>query len=127
MLRLAHSNSGHFGVGTTRSIISKAFTWPNVSADVQTFVNSCEKCQMYSRSNPPQAPLSEPEVITERFERLALDVIGPLERSKSGYAYILTGMDLATSYPFAFPMKSCTAIETAENCGDNNCGLRYSS
>ncbi len=57
----------------------------------------------------------EPELICERFQKLALDVVGPLPRSKSGYAYILTGMDLATSFSFAFPMKGYTASETALN------------
>jgi len=115
VLQLAHSFSGHFGIGTTRNIINKIFTWPNLAHDVAEFVKSCVTCQRHSKTNPPIAPLSEPEVISEHFEKMAMDVVGPLDRSRAGYSYILTAMDLATSYPFAYPMKGYTARETAEN------------
>ncbi len=70
---------------------------------------------MFSKANPKPAPLKDPEIICERFKKIALDVVGPLDRSKSGFQYILTGMDLATSYCFAFPMRTFTAKETADN------------
>ena len=42
-------------------------------------------------------------------------MVGPLDRSKQGYAYLLTGMDLATHFTYALPMKGYTAEETAQN------------
>ena len=70
---------------------------------------------MNSKQKPSKAPLQEPDLISERFEKLAIDVVGPLDRSKQGYAYLLTGMDLATHFTYALPMKSYTAEETDRN------------
>ncbi len=110
VLKLGHTMSSHFGITVTQMAISKEFNWP-----FKNFVASCEVCQLNNKKQPRKAPLVEPEVIIERFQKVALDVVGPLPRSKSGYAYLLTAMDLASYFPFAFPMKGYTAQETATN------------
>ncbi len=69
----------------------------------------------FTNSSPPKAPLIPPEVITSRFEKLAVDVVGPLPKSKHNFRYILTAMDLATGFPFAYPMRGFAAEETALN------------
>ncbi len=78
-------------------------------------IKSCEVFQRNSKSVPRKAPLKNVDVITERCEKLALDIVGKLDRSKQGFSYILTGMDLATHFVFPFPMKSCSAEETVKN------------
>ena len=45
-------------------------------------------------------------------------MVGPLDRSKLGYAYLLTAMDLTTHFTYALPMKGYTAEETAWNLID---------
>ncbi len=115
VLALAHDHSGHFGIANTRSIINRCFTWPGLASDVRAYVQACDICQRNSKSKPAKAPLMEVDVITERCEKIALDVVGKLPRSKEGYSYILTAMDLATHFMFAFPMKGFTAEETATN------------
>ncbi len=104
-----------FRIAVTWMAINKEFTWPCLARDVKNFVTSCDVFKLNNKKQPPKAPLVEPEVITERFQKVALDVVGPLPRSKSGYVYILTAMDLASNFPFAFPMKGYTAQETATN------------
>ncbi len=113
IIKIAHDHSGHFGISATRSIINSHFTWPSMHKDIQKYIKSCSKCQLFDKRGPPKAPLVAPELIVHRFEKLAVDVVGPLVKSKSGFRYILTAMDLATSFPFAYSMKSCTANETA--------------
>ncbi len=115
IMRLVHSHSGHFGIGVTRTIINRQFTWPNLYKDVTEFIKSCCVCQKFSKSNPAKAPFVQPEIISKRFEKLAMDVIGPLDRSQSGFLYILTALDLATNFVFALPMRGYTASETAAN------------
>ncbi len=39
--------------------------------------------------------------MTRPFERVALDIVGPLERSKRGNKYMLVLCDYATRYPEA--------------------------
>lgn len=45
-------------------------------------------------------------VITTPFKRIAMDIVGPLEKSSAGYHYILVVCDYATRFPEAFPLRS---------------------
>ena len=53
-------------------------------------------------------------IITEPFTRVAMDIIGPLPRSRSGNKYILVLCDYGTKYPEAIPLKSIDAEHIAE-------------
>ena len=39
------------------------------------------------------------------FDSIAMDTVGPLQRSHLGNKYVLTLMDYATKYPEAIPLK----------------------
>lgn len=54
----------------------------------------------------PAAPLYPIPVIEEPFERLIVDCVGPLPKSKSGHQYVLTTMCAATRFPEAIPLSS---------------------
>uniref|UniRef100_A0A3B3YYE4 ribonuclease H n=1 Tax=Poecilia mexicana TaxID=48701 RepID=A0A3B3YYE4_9TELE len=54
-------------------------------------------------------------VIDTPFSRIAMDIVGPLERSSSGHRYILVVCDYATRYPEAFPLRRVKARQIA-NC-----------
>ena len=53
-------------------------------------------------------------IMTMPFEKVAIDLVGPFPRTKDGYRFLLTTMDLATRYPEAHPLKTATAEEVAE-------------
>lgn len=54
-------------------------------------------------------------IIKEPFQRLVVDIIGPLARpSKSGKRYILTIVDYATHYPEAVTLSGISAPKVAE-------------
>ena len=61
------------------------------------------------------APLIPLPVIPEPFKRIAMDIVGPLPRSRSGKRYILVICDYATRYPEAVPLKSTDAPQVAKN------------
>lgn len=48
-------------------------------------------------------------MLAEPFERLIIDCVGPLPKSKTGYQYILTVMCCATLYAEAIPLRSIKA------------------
>eukprot|EP00731_Ephydatia_muelleri_P004053 Em0002g229a len=50
----------------------------------------------------------------EPFSRIAMDIVGPLPRSRAGNKYILVICDYATRYPEAVPLKSIDAESVAE-------------
>ena len=53
-------------------------------------------------------------IIEEPFQRIAMDIVGPLPRSRQGHRYILVICDYATRYPEAFPLKTIDAPHVVE-------------
>ena len=107
VLELAHSNlvAGHFGFKKTFARISRHFLWPRMWGDVKNFVRSCAGCQRAARNNNARAPLQPLPCVSEPFEKVAFDLVGPLPRTCSGNRYLLTMMCLYTKYPEAIPLK----------------------
>ena len=50
----------------------------------------------------------------EPFKRIAMDIVGPLPRSRSGNQYILVIRDYASRYPQAVPSRLIDAQNVAE-------------
>ena len=53
-------------------------------------------------------------IIGEPFQRIAMDIMGPLPKTRRGHRYLLVIVDYATQYPEAVPLKSFTADVVAE-------------
>ena len=53
-------------------------------------------------------------IMGEPFQRIAMDIVGPLPRSRSGNQYVLVVCDYATRYPEAYPLKSIDTEHVAE-------------
>lgn len=115
-MELAHSVplGGHLGKKKTAARICGRFYWPTVHRDVADFCRSCSTCQKFRRYNQVKAPMIPLPVIEEPFSRVAMDIVGPLPRSRSGNRYILVLCDYATRYPEAVPLKSIDAEMVAE-------------
>ena len=118
VLRLGHEGlmSAHMGVQKTTARITRDFYWPGIIADIKRFVLSCDTCQkVQSRNSVRPAPLSEPQLISEPFKRVAMDLIGPIKpASTRGNQYILTIIDYATRFADAAPLKNIETATVAE-------------
>ena len=111
ILSMAHDGlAGHSGVGKTYDRIQRHFFWPGVRRDVAEFCRSCHPCQLAGKPNQiiPPAPLHPIPAVGQPFERVIIDCVGPLPRSKSGYQYLLTVMCTSTRYPEAIPLRKIT-------------------
>lgn len=111
VLGAAHDLGGHFGVKKTYLSVLKHFFWPRMKRDVAAYIKSCHICQLTGKPNQKikLAPLQPIPAISEPFEYLLIDCVGPLPVSKTGCKYLLTVMCQATRYPSAFPLRSITA------------------
>ena len=107
LLKLAHSGvaSGHFGVKKTYAKLASHFTWPKMYVQVKEMVKTCPGCQRAAKNLNARAPLQPLPCIGEPFRLVAMDIVGPIPRSASGYKYLLTLMDLYSKYPEAIPLK----------------------
>ena len=107
LLKLAHSGvaSGHFGVKKSYAKLASHFTWPKMYIETKELVRTCPGCQRAAKNMNARAPLQPLPCIGDPFRLVAMDIVGPIPRSASGYKYILTLMDLYTKYPEAIPLK----------------------
>lgn len=101
VLELAHEHpwSGHLGVTKTYDRILKRFFWPGMKADVARFCKTCSTCQVVGKPNHvvPPAPLCPISAVGEPFERVLVDCVGPLSRTKSGNQFLSTVMCISCS------------------------------
>ena len=73
--------------------IMQRFYWPTLFRDVTDFCWSCSKFQKASHRRERCIPMVPLPVIGEPFERIAMDIIGPLPRSHGGHWYVLVVCD----------------------------------
>ena len=94
--------------------MQQQFYWPTLRKDVSGYCRRCEACQKTSRVKPRHAPLIPLPIMDEPFQKIAMDIVGPLPRSSSGNQYVLVICDYATRYPEAVPMRAVDAESIAE-------------
>ena len=110
ILSIAHESpmSGHLGINKTYHKIINHFYWPGLKSDVSEYRKTCHTCQMVGKPNQtiPKAQLQPIPAFDEPFNRILIDCVGPLPRTKSGNEYLLTIMCTSTRFPEAFPLRN---------------------
>ncbi len=104
ILKACHNDilTGHLGFNKTYNKIKCRFWWPNVYSEVRAYVLGCISCQ---RRKPPRRNLKgelQPHLVTHPWQRMSMDLLGPLPRSKSGNTYLLVCNDNFTRWVEAF-------------------------
>lgn len=110
VLRLAHDDAGHWGVRKTYDQVLRHFFWPRLKRDVAGYIKTCHTCQLTGKPNQgiAPAPLFPIPAVSQPFEHLIIDCVGPLPPSRSGAVYLLTVMCQTTRYPAAYPLRTIT-------------------
>src|SRR4051812_17910252 len=75
--------------------------------DIERYLKTCDSCQR--RGNKGGTGYLNPIKVGQPFERIGIDFVGPLERTKKGNRYILVMTDYLTKWPEAEAMKEATA------------------
>ncbi len=114
IVSLVHDKGGHLSGEKVAKMIGRYFMWPGMNKDVCEYCSSCELCQVRSKHKPRRAPVVDRPVLTEPFESVAVDLVGPLPKGKGGCRFLLTYVCLATRWPEAVPLRSITAKAVAE-------------
>ncbi|XP_071551747.1 uncharacterized protein [Panulirus ornatus] len=116
LMEIAHEGfSGHLGIKKTYLKLLSDFYWPGMKKDIVSFINSCLTCQIVGKPNQsiPPYPLQPIPVPSEPFQKIIIDIVGPLPKSKKGNQYILTVLGPTSRYPEAFPLKTISAKNVA--------------
>ncbi|MBN3289911.1 POL2 protein, partial [Polypterus senegalus] len=109
----AHLLGAHLGAEKTLERIKLRFYWPGINEEVRRFCQSCPECQTRQIPRRDRAPLVPIPLVDIPFERIGVDLVGPLEPSTRGHKYILVMVDYATRYPEAVPLRSANTKSIA--------------
>ena len=105
---------GHLGINKTIKRIKKQFYWKGMKDEVKAYIKNCESCQKNKITNKH---VQQPMIITTSsrpFEKVFLDIVGPLVTTLSGNTYILTIQDDLTKYSLGVPLPNHQANTVAE-------------
>ena len=90
-----HNNVGHRGCDATYKTLSERYYWPNLFDQVAYFVQSCNICQLCSKSRPIVA--FSPTWSTGILRRFNLDTIH-MPDGLNGHKFLLQATDPAISW-----------------------------
>ncbi len=83
--------------------------------DITNYINGCLICAKRKAYGKKSAPLQPLEPSTFFWQRVAMDIVGPLPETYSGNRYILVMSEYATRYMIAVAMKDQTAKKVAKH------------
>jgi len=82
---------GHQGVQRTYERLKLYVTWPGMFRDVENYIKNCEICQKNKFTGPyTKAAFQETDTQFQPWDKIYLDVVGPLNVTENVYKYILT-------------------------------------
>lgn len=105
---------GHQGTSRTIKRIRKQFYWNGMSKDISEYVKKCTLCQTNKSSKIPKIPMKITDISSKPFERVYLDVVGPLPITHSKKKYILTFQDDLSKFSEATPVENVESRTLAE-------------
>ena len=114
-LRQVHDapGGGHRGKEGTFRKLQQQFWWPGMRNSADQWVDQCGVCGQLRGPNPniraPLWPIEE----SAPLQRLAVDVVGPLPRTRAGNRYILTMIDPFSRWAEVAALKDHTAKTVA--------------
>ena len=80
---MAHTHllGAHLGMDEMRDRILNRFYWAGVKRDVEDYCRACPDCQRTAPRPTTRNPLIPMPLMEVQFDRLALDIVGPLPRT----------------------------------------------
>jgi hypothetical protein len=100
--------AGHFGFGETYRAISEKYFWPQMGDDIKRYVQSCDTCQR--RQRPIKTEPLHPIKVGQPFDRIGMDIVGPLPKTRQGNQYIVVATEYLTKWPEARALPNAKAI-----------------
>ena len=106
--------AAHFGIHKTYAKIRQRYFWRGMYKDIDNWIRSCYSC---ARRKTPKHKVIAPLMtmtVPDPFERLSVDILGPLPITSSGNKYVLCFTDHCTRWPILIPVKSIDAATIAK-------------
>nr|CAD2163108.1 unnamed protein product [Meloidogyne enterolobii] len=108
--------SAHLGLQRTLEKIKRTMYWKGMTKDITEKLRICEVCQ---RRKVVGKHLSREEIYpiepaSRRFDRINIDLLGPIQKSLRGHQYIFVAVDSFSKWAMAVPIRNQTASTIAD-------------
>ncbi|KAL4563303.1 hypothetical protein LXL04_027343 [Taraxacum kok-saghyz] len=110
----AHSTkySVHPGSDKMYLDLKKLYWWPNMKADIATYVSKCLTCaKVKVEYQKPSGLLQQPRIPEWKWEKIAMDFITKLPRTPAGFDAIWVVVDRLTKSAHFLPIKETDKME----------------
>ncbi|GJR17190.1 putative reverse transcriptase domain-containing protein [Tanacetum coccineum] len=88
------------------------YWWPNMKADIATYVSKCLTCaKVKAEHQKPSGLLQQPKIPVWKWERITMDFESGLPRTPNGYDTIWVIVDRLTKSAHFLPMKKMDSME----------------
>jgi hypothetical protein len=88
--------------------------WPAMTKDIKQYIRTCDLCQKNKVTRYTKQKMKITDTPGEVWEKIILDMVGPVDLSINDNKYILTCRCLFSKYVIALPMKNASAEEVAK-------------
>ncbi|GKE45398.1 putative reverse transcriptase domain-containing protein [Tanacetum coccineum] len=96
----------HPGSNKMYQDIKKLYWWPNMKADIATYVSKCLSCaKVKAEHQRPSGLLMQPEIPQWKWDNITMDFITKLPKSSQGYDTIWVIVDRLTKSIIFLPMR----------------------
>jgi hypothetical protein len=103
--------AGHLGRYKTQELITRNYWWPMISRDMKSYMDGCEACQRTKVIHEPShAPLHLHSIPTTPWEKISVDLVGPLPMS-NGHDMIMVVVDWLTKAMVSIPTASTITMD----------------
>ena len=124
ILKALHNSptGGHLGRNKLGKRVQSRFFWIGHRDDVARW---CRECDICARTKPGPhrklPPLGAADPVGGPLERIAIDIVGPLNETESGNMYIMVITDYFSKWTEAYALRNHTAQTVAEHLIEQFC------
>nr|GEZ55246.1 putative reverse transcriptase domain-containing protein [Tanacetum cinerariifolium]GEZ55254.1 putative reverse transcriptase domain-containing protein [Tanacetum cinerariifolium] len=98
--------SVHPGFDKMYQDLKQLYCWPNMKADIATYVSKCLTClRVKAEHQKPSGLLVQPEIPQWKWDNITMDFVTKLPRTSSGYDTIWVIVDRLTKSVHFLPMR----------------------
>nr|GFB78186.1 reverse transcriptase domain-containing protein [Tanacetum cinerariifolium] len=92
--------------------MKKLYWWPNMKADIVTYVRKCLSCaKVKAEHQRPSGLLVQPEIPVWKWDNITMDFVTKLPKSPQGYDTIWVIVDRLTKSAIFAPMRETDPLE----------------
>ncbi len=106
-----HPLGAHRGAGTMAQKIRERYYWKTVYQDCKEHVKTCRECQFQGKAKKNNE--LHPIPVGGPWDRIGIDIVGPLPVTERGNRYIVTCIDYMTKWVEAKPLPDKSARQVA--------------